>query len=145
MGKIPWRRAWPPTPAFLSGESHGQRSLVGYSPWGCKELDVTEATEQTHAGTALVLRSHRENQEGEKNLGQSLKGQCRHPWDWNTSGTEIPSRREPHNLMRLPCRTLTKFPQQLPAKKISSCVWQGKEKWNQLKEVTALCKEYKTA
>ena len=32
VGKIPWRRAWQPTPAFLSGESHGQRSLVGYSP-----------------------------------------------------------------------------------------------------------------
>ena len=33
VGKIPWRRAWPPTPVFLPGESHGQRSLVGYSPW----------------------------------------------------------------------------------------------------------------
>ena len=33
-GKIPWRRAWQPTPVFLSGESHGQRSLAGYSPWG---------------------------------------------------------------------------------------------------------------
>ena len=32
VGKIPWSRAWQPTPAFLSGESHGQRSLVGYSP-----------------------------------------------------------------------------------------------------------------
>ena len=31
-----WRRAWQPTPVFLPGESHGQRSLVGYSPWGCK-------------------------------------------------------------------------------------------------------------
>jgi len=30
--KIPWRRAWQPTPVFLSGESHGQRSLAGYSP-----------------------------------------------------------------------------------------------------------------
>ena len=38
----PWRRKWPPTPVFLPGESHGQRSLVGYSPWGCKELDTTE-------------------------------------------------------------------------------------------------------
>ena len=38
--KIPWRREWPPTPVFLPGESHGQRSLVG--PWGCKELDTTE-------------------------------------------------------------------------------------------------------
>ena len=32
VGKIPWRRAWQPTPVFLSGESHGQRSLVGYGP-----------------------------------------------------------------------------------------------------------------
>ena len=32
VGKIPWRRAWQPTPLFLSGDSHGQRSLVGYSP-----------------------------------------------------------------------------------------------------------------
>ena len=34
--KIPWRRAWQPTPVFLLGESHGQRSLAGYSPWGHK-------------------------------------------------------------------------------------------------------------
>ena len=32
VGKIPWRRAWQPTPIFLPGELHGQRSLVGYSP-----------------------------------------------------------------------------------------------------------------
>ena len=48
VGKIPWRRAWFPTPVFLPGESHGQRSLVGYSPWGCKEMDTSEATEFTH-------------------------------------------------------------------------------------------------
>ena len=40
--KIPWRRAWQPTLVFLPGESHGQRSLVGYSPWGRKESDTTE-------------------------------------------------------------------------------------------------------
>ena len=40
----PWRRAWRPTPVFLPGKSHGQRSLVGYSPWGHKESDTTEAT-----------------------------------------------------------------------------------------------------
>ena len=40
--KIPWRRTWQPTPVFLPGESHGQRSLVNYSPWGCKESDMTE-------------------------------------------------------------------------------------------------------
>ena len=43
--KIPWRREWLPTPIFLLGESHGQRNLEGYSPWGHKELDTTEATE----------------------------------------------------------------------------------------------------
>ena len=44
IGKIPWSRKWQPTPVFLPGESHGQRSLVGYSPWGRKELDTTERT-----------------------------------------------------------------------------------------------------
>ena len=42
--KIPWRRAWQSSPVYLPGESHGQRSLEGYSPWGCKELDMTEST-----------------------------------------------------------------------------------------------------
>ena len=42
VGKIPWRRKWQPTPVFLPWKSHGQRSLVGYSPWGHKELDTTE-------------------------------------------------------------------------------------------------------
>ena len=40
--KIPWRRIWQPTPVSLPGKSHGQRSLVGYSPWDRKELDRTE-------------------------------------------------------------------------------------------------------
>ena len=43
---ISWRRAWQPTPVFLPGASHGQRSLEGYSPWCCKELEVNEATQQ---------------------------------------------------------------------------------------------------
>jgi len=42
VGKIPWRKAWQLTPVFLPGEFHGQRSLVSYSPWGCKESDTTE-------------------------------------------------------------------------------------------------------
>ena len=37
VGKIPWRWEWKPTPVFLSGKCHGQRSLEGYSPWGHKE------------------------------------------------------------------------------------------------------------
>ena len=44
VGKIPWRRAWQPTPVFLPGEPHGQRSLVSYSPYGCRVSDMTEAT-----------------------------------------------------------------------------------------------------
>ena len=44
VGKIPWRRAWLPTPVFLPGERHGERRLEGYSPWGHKELDTTEVT-----------------------------------------------------------------------------------------------------
>ena len=40
--KSPWRREWQLIPIFLPGKSNGQRSLVGYSPFGCKELDTTE-------------------------------------------------------------------------------------------------------
>ena len=38
VGKILWKKKWQPTPVFFSGKSHGQRSLVGYSPWGCKRV-----------------------------------------------------------------------------------------------------------
>ena len=42
VGKVPWSRKWQPTPIFLPGKSLGQRSLVGYSPRGHKESDMTE-------------------------------------------------------------------------------------------------------
>ena len=42
VGKISWKKKWQPTPVFLPGEFHGQRSLAGYSPWGPKESDLTE-------------------------------------------------------------------------------------------------------
>ena len=42
VGKVPWRRAWQPTPVFSPGEFRGQRSLVGYSPEGHKEVNKTE-------------------------------------------------------------------------------------------------------
>ena len=42
VGRIPWRREWRPSPVFLPGDSHGQSSLAGYSPWGQEELDSTE-------------------------------------------------------------------------------------------------------
>ena len=44
--KITWKRKWQHTPVFLPGKFHGQRRLVGYSPWGCKKSDVTSDTEQ---------------------------------------------------------------------------------------------------
>ena len=42
LERIPWKSKWQPTPVFLPGKSHGQRSLEGYSPWGRKELDTTD-------------------------------------------------------------------------------------------------------
>ena len=56
--KIPWRRKWQPTAVFLSGKSHRQRSLVGYSPWSCKELDMTEQLNHTHTHTLSHTHTH---------------------------------------------------------------------------------------
>ena len=60
VGKSPWRRKWQPTPVLLPGESHGQRSLVGYSPRGRKESDTTKllstrAHTHTHTHTYHIL------------------------------------------------------------------------------------------
>ena len=54
LRRFPWRRKWQPTPVFLPGKFHGQRSLMGYSPWGCKESDTTECT-HIHSGTITDL------------------------------------------------------------------------------------------
>ena len=64
--KIPWRREWLPTPVFLLGESHGQWSLAGYSPWGCKESDMSELL-------TLSLRNIRVGAQGEQFLGYTDK------------------------------------------------------------------------
>ena len=61
VGKIPWRRKWQPTPVFLPRKFHGQRSLEGYSPWDCKESDMTE---YTHTGV---------DQQGDRKRDKSLK------------------------------------------------------------------------
>ena len=50
-----WRRKWKPTPVFLPGESHGWRSLVGYSPWGRKESDMTEWLHFTSLHVVIYL------------------------------------------------------------------------------------------
>ena len=54
MGKILWRRKCQTTPVLLPGKSHGQRSLVGYSPWGHKESDTPEHAHRTDC--VLLLR-----------------------------------------------------------------------------------------
>ena len=53
--KIPWRRKWQPTPAFSPGKSHGQKSLAGYSPWGRKELDMTQRLNSNNEGLGIRL------------------------------------------------------------------------------------------
>ena len=52
VGEMPWRRKWQPTPVFLPEKSHRQRSLVGYNPKGCKELDTTK-----HSTSATLFAS----------------------------------------------------------------------------------------
>ena len=49
-----WRRKWQCTPVFLPGESHGQRSLAGYSPWGHQESDTTERLNNSSPGSLLA-------------------------------------------------------------------------------------------
>ena len=50
LGRFSWKRKWQPTPVFLPGKSHGQRSLAGYSPWGWKRV-----------GHDLVTKQHQQN------------------------------------------------------------------------------------
>ena len=54
VGKIPWRRKWQPIPVFLPGESHGQRSLAGYSPQGHKESGMTERLHFTSSSVSIT-------------------------------------------------------------------------------------------
>ena len=59
VGKIPWRRKLQPTPIFLPGKSHGQKSLVGYSPWGYKRVRHNRATkQQTKTSQLNPIPSH---------------------------------------------------------------------------------------
>ena len=51
----PWKMKWLPTPVFLPGESHGQRSLVGYSPWSRKESDTTKQLTLSQAYIKILL------------------------------------------------------------------------------------------
>ena len=80
VGKIPWRRAWQVPRVFPTGESHGQMSLVGYSPWGHKEWDSTEVTEQA-CTVYLEMISNRLGEERRSDSG-------RESGNW-TSGIQI--------------------------------------------------------
>ena len=53
VGKISWKRKWQPAPVILPGKFHGQKSLVGYSPWGCKTVEMTDCT-YTHCFNLLM-------------------------------------------------------------------------------------------
>ena len=64
-----WRRKWQPTPVFLPGKPHGQRSLAGYSPWGRKESDMTEQRHLMHCLQA-------EEGDLEPNLPEASGGAC---------------------------------------------------------------------
>ena len=55
VGNIPWRREWLPTPVFLPGEFHGQRSLVGYSPWGHRRVVVSNLSDATQIGNEVQM------------------------------------------------------------------------------------------
>ena len=57
VAKIPWSRKWHPTPVFLPRKFHGQKSLVGYSPWGHKASDTTErlSTHNISAGPRISV------------------------------------------------------------------------------------------
>ena len=52
---VVWRRKWQPPPVLLPGESHGQRCLAAYNPWGLKESDTTERLTHTHTHTHTLL------------------------------------------------------------------------------------------
>ena len=55
IAKMPWRRKWQPTPVFLPGKSHGQKSLAGYSPWGRKGVGHDLVTKQQHINEKILL------------------------------------------------------------------------------------------
>ena len=69
VGKISWRKKWQPSPVFLLGKSHGQRSPGGYRPWGPKEWDTAEWTHTHTCNHTLQRVGSRENFKGGKFRG----------------------------------------------------------------------------
>ena len=77
-----WRRQWQPSPVILPGKSHGQRSLVGYSPWGRKESDTTQ---RLHFRVSLVAKRLKHLPASARNAGElgSIPGLGRCPGEGN--------------------------------------------------------------
>ena len=99
VGKIPWRRKWQPTPVFLPGESHGQKSLAGYSPWGRKESDTTE--QLTHTLLEKEMATHPnilawEVPHTEESGGLQPMGPQRVGHNWANTRTHVPSMPKPN-------------------------------------------------
>ena len=75
--EIPWRREWQPTPVFLPGEFHGQRSVAGYSPWGCEEMDTTEQLTLYFLNLSASLRILSQPRKNLKFTGSIMMGERR--------------------------------------------------------------------
>ena len=73
LGRFPWRRAWKPTPVFLPGESHGQRSLTGYSPWGSQSTGDDLVTKSCKMYLITILRGN-EDLTDDLNLSWKWRG-----------------------------------------------------------------------
>ena len=69
LGKIPWKRQWQPTTIFLPREFHGQRTLAGYSPWGCKESDTTRLGYSVNKLTKMLPTCTVPSSRGTKKIG----------------------------------------------------------------------------
>ena len=79
VGKISWRRAWEPTPVFLHGESHGQRSLAGYSPWVTVSSHTHTHTRSSSALLYISLPFSLDGSFGEHSIFLSDKNQADSP------------------------------------------------------------------
>ena len=102
-GRSPWRRKQQPTLVFLPGESHGQKSLAGYSPGNCKELDTTEQLALAGAQTVNNLLTMWETQV--RSLGQEdrlKKGMATHSsiLAWKIPWTEAPGEPGVHGVTK---------------------------------------------
>ena len=68
VGKIPWRRKRQPTPVLMPGKSHGQRSLIGYSPWGRKESDTTKWLHFQGSYRLMFCLGHKANKQWQSQI-----------------------------------------------------------------------------